>query len=225
MWSIEANKKDESDSEDESEEESEEESDDGAGPSTAAAQELSREDRKKEKKARKDAAIAKAKAAAIQVGDLPPSDGDSEDDEDDDMPANPNHSKAARKQLEPPAPVDEATEAVSGLSIKQPQSRRERETLEAAQAQARYRKLHEEGKTDQAKADLARLAAIREKREADRARKEVFTPSSHAIVLNLANQSRLPRPSARRKRSRRRPSGPRSKPRRQRSARRLSVSR
>ncbi|KAL1861816.1 hypothetical protein Daus18300_008632 [Diaporthe australafricana] len=171
MWSTDAKKKDESDSDEESDEESEEESDDDAGPSNAAAQELSREDRKKEKKARKDAAIARAKAGAVQVGDLPPSDGESDDDDDDDMPVNPNHSKAARKQLEPVS-VDEAAEAVSGLSIKQPQSRREREALEAAQAQARYRKLHEEGKTDQAKADLERLAAIREKREADKARKE-----------------------------------------------------
>ena len=173
MWSTDARKKEESDSEEESDGESEEESEDEAGPSNAAAQEVSREDRKKEKKARKDAAIARAKAAAVQVGDLPPSDGDDDEgDDDDDMPANPNHSKAARKQLEPVS-VDEAAEAVSGLSIKQPQSRRERETLEAAQAQARYRKLHEEGKTDQAKADLERLAAIREKREADKARKEV----------------------------------------------------
>lgn len=178
MWSTDAKTKDESDSEEESDEESEEESDDGAGPSNAAAQELSREDRKKEKKAKKDAAIARAKAAAVQVGDLPPSDGDSED-EDDDMPANPNHSKAARKQLEP-VKVDEAAEGVSDLSInKQPQSRREREALAAAQAQARYRKMHEEGKTDEAKADLARLAAIREKREADKARKEVNSPPPH----------------------------------------------
>lgn len=217
MWSTDAKKKDESDSEEESDEESEEESDDGAGPSNAAAQELSREDRKKEKKARKDAAIARAKAAAVQVGDLPPSDGDSEE-EDDDMPANPNHSKAARKQLEP-VKVDEATEAVSGLSIKQPQSRREREALEAAQAQARYRKLHEEGKTDQAKADLERLAAIREKREADKARKEV-NPHHPTLILALADQSRFARPSARRERSRRRLSGPRLRPRRQRSERR-----
>lgn len=222
MWSTDARKKDESDSEEESDEESEEESDDGAGPSAAAAaQELSREDRKKEKKARKDAAIAKAKAAAVQVGDLPPSDGESEDDEDDGMPANPNHSKAARKQLEP-VDVDEAAEAVSGLSVKQPQSRREREALEAARAQAHYRKLHEEGKTDQAKADLARLAAIREKREADKARKEV---NCHQLrfLLAPADQSRFARPSARRRRSRRRLGGLRLRPRRQRSERRPSA--
>lgn len=181
MWSTDATEEEkESDSDDESDEESEEESDDGAGPSNAAAQELSREDRKKEKKARKDAAIARAKAAAVQVGDLPPSGSDSEDDDDDDdMPANPNHSKAARKQLEPVA-LDEAAgaaEAVSNLSIQQPQSRKERQLIEQAAAQARYRKLHEEGKTDEAKADLERLAAIREKREADKARKDVCPPS------------------------------------------------
>lgn len=224
MWSTDAKKKkDESDSDEESDEESEEESDDDAGPSSAAAQELSREDRKKEKKARKDAAIARAKAGAVQVGDLPPSDGESDDDDDEDMPSNPNHSKAARKQLEPVS-VDEAAEAVSGLSIKQPQSRREREALEAAQAQARYRKLHEEGKTDQAKADLERLAAIREKREADKARKEVCL-HQQPFTLTLADQSQLARPSARRERSRRRLSGPRLMRRRQRSERRPLVNR
>jgi len=45
--------------------------------------------------------------------------------------------------------------------------------MEAAQAKERYRKLHEAGKTDEAKADLARLALIREKREAEAARKQV----------------------------------------------------
>ena len=40
-----------------------------------------------------------------------------------------------------------------------------REALEAAAAKERYRKLHEAGKTDQAKADLARLALIRKERE------------------------------------------------------------
>jgi hypothetical protein len=52
-------------------------------------------------------------------------------------------------------------------------SRREREALQAQQAKERYQKLHEAGKTDEAKADLARLAVIREKREAEAARKQV----------------------------------------------------
>ncbi|KAK1766501.1 casein kinase substrate phosphoprotein PP28-domain-containing protein [Phialemonium atrogriseum] len=169
MWSEDAQKKkDGSDSEeDEDEDESEEESDDG-GASGAAA-ELSREERKREKKARKEAAIARAKAQTVQVGDLPPS--DSEEDSDDDMPANPNHSKAARNQAR--QPLEEVTEAVKGLAVTSgTPSRRERESLEAQQAKERYRMLHEQGKTDEAKADLARLKVIREKREAENARKQ-----------------------------------------------------
>jgi len=45
-------------------------------------------------------------------------------------------------------------------------SRREREALEKKQAQERYWKLHEQGKTEQARNDLARLALIRQEREA-----------------------------------------------------------
>lgn len=180
MWAEEAQRKsDDSEEESSEEEDSDEESDDdAAGPSSksTSAQELSREDRKKEKKARKDAAIARAKAAAVQVGDLPPS--DSEEEEDDDMPANPNHSKAARKQLIAANPdVDEAAAGVAKMSVKnqQPQSRRERESLEAAQAKERYMKLHEAGKTDEAKADLERLRKIREERDAAAARRKVRT--------------------------------------------------
>jgi len=44
-------------------------------------------------------------------------------------------------------------------------TRREREALEAAAAKERYWKLQEAGKTDQARADLARLAVIRKERE------------------------------------------------------------
>jgi len=44
-------------------------------------------------------------------------------------------------------------------------TRREREALEAAAAKERYWKLQEAGKTDQARADLARLSIIRKERE------------------------------------------------------------
>lgn len=44
-------------------------------------------------------------------------------------------------------------------------SRREREELERQQKQANYQKLHAQGKTEQARADLARLAIIRQQRE------------------------------------------------------------
>lgn len=176
MWSADARNKnrDGSDDEEGSSEESseeEEESDDEAGPSTAAAitEAQNREERKNQKKARKEAAIAKAKAQAVQVGDLPPT--DSEEESEDEMPANPNRSAAARNQTKPS--VSSVTEGVKKLDVSAPASRREREAADAAAAKERYRKLHEAGKTDEAKADLARLKLIREKREAEAARKQV----------------------------------------------------
>lgn len=202
MWSKDS-KRNESGSDDDSDEDSsEEESDDEPGPSAAAA-ELSREDRKKEKQARKAAAIAKAKAAAIQVGDLPPSDSDEDSDsDDDDMPANPNHSKAARKQAIAPvakkaadtdADVDEAAAGVAKMGVsKQPMSRKERDSQEAALAKERYMKMHLAGKTDEAKADMARLAEIREKRAADKARRDVCCcyPCPGVLISPVTNDGR-----------------------------------
>ncbi|CAK7272110.1 hypothetical protein SEPCBS119000_004950 [Sporothrix epigloea] len=173
MWGENGQQKGNDDDSEESEEEEEEESDDN-GQSVAAAA-ASREDRKKDKKARKEAAIARAKGQAVQVGDLPSSDDESDNEA---LPANPNHSRAARSQTKAPVAVDDADGAADGIkemSLKvtaAPQSRRERESLEAQQAKERYRKLHEQGKTDEAKADLARLKLIREKREAEAARKQ-----------------------------------------------------
>ncbi|KAK1724745.1 casein kinase substrate phosphoprotein PP28-domain-containing protein [Colletotrichum acutatum] len=160
MWAAGSKKKDEESSEEDSEEDSEEESDSDEGG--AAQAELSRADRKAAAKARKDAAIAKKKAQAVE-----------EESSDDDMPANPNHSKASRNQTKAPAPsadVDEAAEGVKKLTVAN--NRKERESMEAAQAKERYRKLHEAGKTDEAKADLARLRLIREQRAADAARRD-----------------------------------------------------
>lgn len=168
MWSANAKKGSDDDSEEDSSEESSEEDSD-AGPSTqTAAAELTRDERKQAKKAQKEAAIAR-KNKTVQVGDMP---SDSESEEDDDMPVNPNHSKAARNMTKAqPDPVEEVTEGVKNVNVAM--SRKERESMEAQQAKERYRKLHEAGKTDEAKADLARLRLIREKREAEAARKQV----------------------------------------------------
>jgi hypothetical protein len=87
------------------------------------------------------------------------------------MPANPNHSKAARNQAKAPREVDAITEGVANM--KTPGSRKEREAMEAAAAKERYMKLHAAGKTDEAKADLARLKLIREQREAEALRRQV----------------------------------------------------
>jgi hypothetical protein len=142
---------------------------------------LTREERRAAAKAKKEAAIARKKGT-VQAGDMPSSSEEESDDED--MPANPNHSKAARNQAKAaPVNVDEAAEGVKDLSVAGKAkakpiaelSRREREAVQAQQAKERYQKLHEAGKTDEAKADLARLKLIREKREAEAARKQVST--------------------------------------------------
>lgn len=168
-----ASTSDEDEEDDEEEEESSSEDE-----QQAEKPQLTREQRRAAAKAKKEAAIAKKKGVP-QVGDMPSSSSE-ESDEDDDMPANPNHSKASRKQAHaaPAGGVDEAEEGVKNLSVKAKKpvaelSRREREAVQAQQAKERYQKLHEAGKTDEAKADLARLKLIREKREAEAARKQV----------------------------------------------------
>lgn len=202
MWSEDAQSKlkkegsGSDDSEEEDEDESEEEEDDSDDASAAkkaassAVAAASREDRKKEKKARKEAAIARAKGQAVQVGDMPSSDED-EDDEAG-LPANPNHSQASRNQTVSGAmgvnssakEVNSAASKLKELSLSGGDtaglSRRERESLEALQAKERYRKLHEQGKTDEAKADLARLRLIREKREEEAARKQAEKEAKEA---------------------------------------------
>jgi Casein kinase substrate phosphoprotein PP28 len=168
---IQPDLEDESSEEEEaSSEESSEEEGDEAKPT------MTREERRAAAKAKKEAAIARKTNITAQPGDLPSSSGD--EGSEDNMPANPNHSKAARNQAK--YVPQETTEAVKNLTIsskaageKAELSRREREAIQAQQAKQRYQKLHEAGKTDEAKADLARLKVIREKREAEAARKQV----------------------------------------------------
>ncbi|KAJ5772072.1 hypothetical protein N7520_002601 [Penicillium odoratum] len=172
LWREPADEVPSSGDEESSSEESSDESDaEGAGPSTTTVNsaELTREERRNQAKAKKQAALARRNKTAAQVGDLPPSDSD--ESEDEALPANPNHTAQSRKQLvkedEEDAPKPKkVVKDVSQLS------RREREALQAQQARERYLKLHAEGKTDEARSDLARLAIIREQRAAERARKE-----------------------------------------------------
>ncbi|KAM6536649.1 PP28 domain-containing protein [Fusarium falciforme] len=210
MWSVDAKRKDDDDDDDDdseddettedetTEEEDSDDDDDAPGPSAAPAQELSREDRKAEKKARKEAAIAKQRAKTVEVGDMPSSDDDDDDDseedseDDDDMPANPNHSKKARNQTK--AGVEEITEGVSNMAAP---SRREREALEAAAAKERHMRLTAQGKTDEAKADLARLKAIREQRALDAARRQAEREEKEA--LEKAKKAEFEAKEARRK--------------------------
>ena len=73
-------------------------------------------------------------------------------------------------QVENPNRVQKKAKKLSQLnqsidSAKPELSRREREQLEKQRAYANYQKLHAAGKTDEARADLARLAIIKQQRE------------------------------------------------------------
>lgn len=81
---------------------------------------------------------------------------------------NPNRVKKKSAQK-----VTQIDEAVASGSVAKPElSRREREELEKQRAQANYQRLHAEGKTEQARADLARLAIIKQHRAEAAARRE-----------------------------------------------------
>ena len=133
---------------------------------------MTREQRRAAAKAKKEAAIARKSKQVAKPGDLPSSDEDEEESDSDDAPANPNHTAKSRSQASatPLSPDSKTGEkpASSGAQL----SRREREALQAQQAKERYQKLHAEGKTDEARADLARLSLIRERREVEAARKK-----------------------------------------------------
>lgn len=160
---------------------------------------MTREQRRAAAKAKKEAAIKKKNQKVAQVGDLPT---DSEEEsEDDDMPANPNHSKAARNQAKaPPKSVDEVAGDVAKMSIsKKPQelSRKEREAIEAQKKREAYQRLHLAGKTDEAQADLARLAKVREERRLAAERKAVGSIHVHFRVGITLTLCRLKKKSAR----------------------------
>ncbi|TGZ80244.1 hypothetical protein EX30DRAFT_364756 [Ascodesmis nigricans] len=161
-------------SEDENESGSEGSDSDGApGPSTStdATAEMSREERRAAAKARKEAAKAR-NAGPVQS-----------DEESEGETAAP-----AIKKLE---------KGVGGIRISNPNdprnatgepSRREKEAMAAAAAKERYWKLQQEGKTDQAKADLARLAQIRKEREEKALMRKAELEEKKRVAEEKANE-------------------------------------
>jgi len=81
---------------------------------------------------------------------------------------------------------------ISDLSAPRELTRREREQKEKQEAKDRYWKLHVEGKTDQAKADLSRLAKIRAEREAASAKRKAEAEEK-AKALEAAKAARAKR--------------------------------
>jgi len=78
---------------------------------------------------------------------------------------------------------------ISDLSAPRELTRREREQKEKQEAKDRYWQLHVQGKTDQAKADLSRLAKIRAEREAAAAKRKAEA-EERAKALETAKASR-----------------------------------
>jgi hypothetical protein len=121
------------------------------------------ERKKKEEEAerkRREAEAAAAAAAAAKAKE----DEDSYDDSADKKPAK---EKAPRASGFKGLPGEEEPEGPPPLS------RREREALELKAKKEAYLKKHAEGKTPEAQADLARLAAVRKQREEAAKQKEL----------------------------------------------------
>ncbi|XP_043242043.1 28 kDa heat- and acid-stable phosphoprotein-like isoform X2 [Amphibalanus amphitrite] len=94
------------------------------------------------------------------------SESDSSSEEEQKQAAKP---KGPAVSVENPNRVQQRNKKLSQLNVeeKAPQqlSRREREAIEKEKARQHYQKLHAQGKTAEAQADLARLAIIRKQRE------------------------------------------------------------
>lgn len=110
-------------------------------------------------------------------------DSSSEDEKDNVIEINnPNHVKNKEKKL---SQLDDIT--TTGTAEL---SRREREAIAKQEAARRYQKLHAEGKTDEARADLARLAIVRKQRE-EAARKREEDKKERESRQNAAKEASL----------------------------------
>jgi len=169
MWdaSKEEGEGESSSEEEEDEDEEEEESDSDSKPTTGSSStagkqpaipvitaDMTRDERRAAQKAVKEAKRNKAPAPTFPDN---ASDEDAEEEAEAEVPK-PKQPKAAAKGFDVNNLNSQGAEAAPSMS------RREREVVEAAAAKERYRKLHEAGKTDEAKADLARLALIKQER-------------------------------------------------------------
>jgi len=88
---------------------------------------------------------------------------------------NPNRVRQKQKKV---TQIDTSDKA----SAKPQLSRREREEIEKQKAKAHYQKMHAAGKTDEARADLARLAIIRKQREEAAAKRDSDAKAKEAAA-------------------------------------------
>ncbi|XP_077591236.1 pdgfa associated protein 1b [Stigmatopora nigra] len=93
--------------------------------------------------------------------------GSGSDDSDDDASQRKRVGVEGLIEIDNPNRIAQKSKKVTHIELDEPKqlSRREREEIEKQKAKERYMKMHLAGKTDQAKADLARLAIIKKQRE------------------------------------------------------------
>lgn len=95
---------------------------------------------------------------------------------------NPNRAKQKTKKL---SQLDEIPQEAPKTEL----SRRQKEEIARQEAQRRYEQLHREGKTEEARADLARLAIIRKQREEAARKREEEKKAKEASQAKLKAQS------------------------------------
>ncbi|KAM5329833.1 28 kDa heat- and acid-stable phosphoprotein-like [Glossophaga mutica] len=115
---------------------------------------------------------------------------DSDESEDDDYQQK-HKGVEGHIDIENPNRVAEITKKVTQLDLDGPKklSRTEREEIEKQKAKERYMKMHLAGKTEQAKADLARLAIIRKQWEEAARKKEERKAKDDATLSGKRMQS------------------------------------
>lgn len=123
--------------------------------------------------------------------DKPPASG-SEDSDDEDSQRK-RTGVEGLIEIENPNRVSQKSKKVTQIELDEPKqlSRREREEIEKQKAKERYMKMHLAGKTDQAKADLARLAIIRKQREDAAKKKEEERKAKEAAAAAAKGMNSL----------------------------------
>ncbi|AWP18601.1 putative 28 kDa heat- and acid-stable phosphoprotein [Scophthalmus maximus] len=96
-------------------------------------------------------------------------------------------------EIENPNRVAQKSKKVTQIELDEPKtlSRREREEIEKHKAKERYMKMHLAGKTDQAKADLARLAIIKKQREEAARKKDEEKKAKEAVAAAARGMNSL----------------------------------
>ncbi|XP_075998978.1 pdgfa associated protein 1b [Genypterus blacodes] len=121
----------------------------------------------KERKKQEQEAGEGEGAAQIDAAEEEKLPGSGSEDSDDENSQRRRAGVEGLIEIENPNRAAQKTKKITQIELDEPKqlSRREREEIEKQKAKEHYMKMHLAGKTDQAKADLARLSIIKKQRE------------------------------------------------------------